>query len=130
MVAYSFKERFELPILTGRKTGTIRSFGKRRHARPGETLQLYVNQRSPSCRLIATPACTSVDRLRCWFDQPRVIIGELEDDTPIEAVNHCADFDAFARADGFDGFDDMARFWWDTHKARSFDMAWIRWGQP
>lgn len=75
MVAYSFNARFELPIVTLRKTGTIRNVGKRRHAKPGETLQLYTGMRTRACRLLATAVCSSQDRLRIWFEQPRVIIG-------------------------------------------------------
>jgi hypothetical protein len=57
MVAYSFKDRFIVPISlglnipydvdhvvdvdAGPKRQTIRAIGLRRHARPGETLQLY-----------------------------------------------------------------------------------------
>ena len=127
MVAYSFNPRFEMPIVTLRKTGTIRAAGKRRHARPGEALQLYTGMRTQACRLLATTTCSSQDRLRAWFDRPRIIIGELEDGHPVEEVNHVADFDVFAQADGFTDYDDMARFWWDVHKTREFDMRWIRW---
>ena len=127
MVAYSFKPRFEMPILGLQKTGTIRAQGRRRHARPGETLQLYTGMRTKQCRLLARAVCCSVDRLRVWFDQPRVIIGELAHEFAVGETNHCYDFDEFARADGFTGFDDMAAFWWDTHRAREVDDIWVRW---
>lgn len=127
MVAYSFNARFEMPILTLRKTGTIRAPGLRRHARPDERLQLYTGMRTRSCRLLATAACAAVDRLRIWFDQPRLILGEPCSSVPLDQINNCADFDEFARGDGFSDFDDMARFWWDMHQARSFDGVWIRW---
>ena len=129
MVAYSFNPRFELPIVTLRKTGTIRAHGRRRHARPGERLQLYIGMRTRSCRLLATAECQASDRLRVSFQTPRVIVGEIPDEMALDDINHCADFDAFAQADGFADFEDMARFWWDLHRARAFDHLWIRW-QP
>ena len=127
MVAYSFNPRFELPIVTLRKTGTIRAPGRRRHARVGERLQLYTGMRTRSCRLLATAQCQASDRLRVWFETPRVIVGEIADGIAIEDINHCADFDVFAQDDGFADFDDMARFWWDLHRALAFDHLWIRW---
>lgn len=127
MVAYNFHRRFEAPVVTLTKTGTIRDRGRRRHARPGELLQLYTGQRTRYCRLIATATCLSEARLRVWFPSPRVVIGEIDDTVPIYEVNHCADFDAFARADGFTDWDDMARYWWDQEKCLYFDRRWIRW---
>lgn len=52
MVAYSFKRQFGPPILAGTKGGTIRN-DRKRHARPGEELQLYHGMRTKSCTLIA-----------------------------------------------------------------------------
>jgi hypothetical protein len=89
MVAYSFKPRFEMPIVTLRKTGTIRAHGRRRHARPGERLQLYTGMRTRSCRLLATAECQSSDRLRVWFDTPRVIVGEFDPGLTEADINHC-----------------------------------------
>ncbi|MEJ0016825.1 MAG: ASCH domain-containing protein [Acetobacteraceae bacterium] len=45
MVAYSFKRDFAAPILAGIKRQTIRA-DRRRHARPGEVLQLYTGMRT------------------------------------------------------------------------------------
>ena len=52
MVAYSLKPRFIPPILSGAKRQTIRAISRRRHAIPGETLQLYTGMRTKQCRLI------------------------------------------------------------------------------
>lgn len=61
MVAYSFHADFIGPILSGRKTSTIRPDGKRRHARAGELLQLYVGMRTPDCvRLLQAPCTRAV----------------------------------------------------------------------
>ena len=54
MVAYSFKSQFEEPIVAREKRQTVRGFRKR-HARPGEPIQLYVGMRTRNCRKILTP---------------------------------------------------------------------------
>jgi uncharacterized protein YqfB (UPF0267 family) len=59
MVAYSFKARFVEPILAGTKTQTIRA-DRKRHARPGEDLQLYTAMRTKQCKLIRVARCTQI----------------------------------------------------------------------
>ncbi len=85
MVAYSFKQRFLDPIVSGTKTQTIRGNGKRRHARVGDSLQLYCGMRTKACmKIIADPICT-------------------------------LDLEAFARMDGFANLSDMSAFWMENH---------------
>ncbi|OYY06768.1 MAG: hypothetical protein B7Y70_16055, partial [Rhizobiales bacterium 35-68-8] len=63
MVAYGFKFRFVEGIQSRTKRQTIR-LPRRRHALPGERIQLYYGMRTPHCfRIIADPACIGVDRL-------------------------------------------------------------------
>lgn len=71
MVAYSFKPRFADPILSKLKRHTLRN-DRKRHARPGERIQLYVSQRHPSGFRLGEATCTGVLRLRISFDQRRV----------------------------------------------------------
>lgn len=93
MVAYSFKKRFVDPIRVGLssvslsfdcqpKRQTIRSIGKRRHARPGETLQLYTAMRTKQCRKIGDARCMGVEGvLLKWSEWPAFMtydIGERE----------------------------------------------------
>lgn len=105
MVAYSFKKRFVLPILTGTKPGTIRAIRKR-HAEPGEQLQLYQGMRTRQCRLIMRAPCTETWSISIKLgSRPEIIRGPDKVD----------DLDRFAVADGFTDFDDMARFWHDEH---------------
>ncbi|MBF0375797.1 MAG: ASCH domain-containing protein [Alphaproteobacteria bacterium] len=66
-MAYSFKARFADPIETGQKRQTIRK-DRRRHARPGETIQLYTAQRTIHCRLIGTATCVAVHRIEIGID--------------------------------------------------------------
>lgn len=62
MVAYNFKPQFAPLVESGAKRQTIRALGKRRHARPGDALQLYTGQRTRSCRKLIDPdpRCLSV----------------------------------------------------------------------
>lgn len=66
MVAYSFQKRFVEPIRSGRKRQTIRA-DRKRHARPGEVLQLYSGMRTnaiATCRIsAASVAWNSIDEL-------------------------------------------------------------------
>lgn len=59
MVAYSFQKRFATPILDRTKLHTIRA-DRKRHARPGEEMQLYCGMRTKHCRLIARETCAAV----------------------------------------------------------------------
>lgn len=105
MVAYSFLARFEPAIIAGTKIHTIRS-DRRRHARPGEQLQLYVGMRTRQCRLIAKQICTRVvpvllrvdeaGAARWWIWEAPVLDHEL---------------DTWAIAAGFRDGADMMAFW-------------------
>lgn len=136
MVAYSFNRRFEVPILAGTKCGTIRAVGRRRHARAGETVQLYVGMRTRQCRLIGKAVCTSADPIEItvesWSRGPRITRISIGSGGPV--LNPLSDLDAFARRDGFENADEMAAFWWTTHRALiscgetlAFSGLLIRW---
>ncbi|MCO5085104.1 MAG: hypothetical protein M9939_26490 [Mesorhizobium sp.] len=122
MVAYSFKKQFAEPILSGRKRQTIRA-DRRRHARPGERLQLYTGMRTKHCRLVARTTCIAV--LRIVIDmpagrQPSIML----DGRPVEVG-----LDHFARLDGFEDWSDMATFWMDNHPGVDrFEGVLIQWG--
>ncbi len=122
MVAYSFQRRFAPRIVDGSKTQTIRA-DRRRHARPGEMLQLFQGMRTAGCvKLIADPICTSVDPLLMWFDRGGAVAGIEIDRVPVE------DPDAFALADGFESLSDMSGFWVMHHGLlREFRGVLIRW---
>lgn len=84
MVAYSFKQRFAPQIIAGLQTGplvvgmkrqTIRA-DRKRHARPGEELQLYTGMRTRSCQLLGRTTCTAVAPVRLLLGRsPSVEIG-------------------------------------------------------
>jgi hypothetical protein len=121
MVAYSFKERFIAPIETGTKRQTVRADGKRRHARPGEDLQLYYAMRTKQCRLIRRARCIDVAAIRLRFQRPDVILNY-----GARAIHYAPD--AFAREDGFKDWADLCAFWEAEHGAlHEFEGTLIRW---
>lgn len=137
MVAYSFKSRFANPILLGLgekvhhepggahvympKQQTIRATGKRRHARPGETLQLYTGMRTRQCRKIGEARCTDVRSIRIIVREEKLTV-ELDG----RWINGRKLKD-FARRDGFVDADDMLAFWKDEHGLGEFYGMLIRW---
>lgn len=132
MVAYSFQKRFVEPIRWGLgldipdgvlapKRQTIRAEGKKRHARPGELIQLYYGLRTKHARRIGVARCTSVSGIRI-----QVGLGIISvDDYP--AIRDDADLDAFAQLDGFADWPDMRQFWIDNHVGVQFTGLLIKW---
>lgn len=124
MVAYSFKKRFAPDIEAGLKSQTIRAHRKR-HARPGEALQLFVGMRTKHCRkIIPDPVCLQVENISIWVPtklEPAAIIRDGVRDYVSEA---------FAKADGFTSVDDFTRFWFDTHGPGIFEGVLIAWEPP
>ena len=109
MVAYSFQKQFAPRILDGTKRQTVRARGKRRHAQPGEALQLYTGMRTRHCRLIARATCWRVQPIAIRFldgafDRSMIII----DGAPVLR-------EAFAKADGFDSWAELRAFWAKHH---------------
>lgn len=121
MVAYNFKKRFAEAIAMGWKRQTIRG-PRKRHARPGEEMQLYTGMRTRHCRLIRRTTCLSVQHVEItlrWLKTPMLA------DIPLIMIDSApvTDCDAFARADGFRDIHEMAEFWWtenllDEERAR------------
>lgn len=147
MVAYSFKKRFVTPIRLGLgmeidmadpewvpaeiattlkpKRQTIRAIGKRRHAREGETMQLYCGMRHPSCFLIAESRCVQVSPIRIDVRKNALLIrlggGLRVRPLPPDQIA------AFAQKDGFAGADDMHAFWRSEHGFGTFRGFLIEW---
>lgn len=129
MVAYSFKMRFAPPILLGLELGplvagmkrqTIRA-DRRRHARPGEEVQLYTGMRTRSCRLLGRPRCTAVEAIRLLLGTAEICLGA-------DRLVRAAELDAFAVADGFGDFADLRDFWGAAHpEVDDFTGQLIRW---
>ena len=126
---YGFKQRFVAPILAGTKTGTIRAprAGRCRHARPGNALQLKSGPRFRPV-VFADTTCTGLfDIHLCMGADPLWVAHFPGEHLIFSASETPADLDSFAIADGFTDWEDLCRFWWDTHKVKDFAGSWIRW---
>lgn len=126
MVAYSFQKRFAALIESGLKTQTIRAHRKR-HARPGEAIQLYAGMRTRHCRklLAPDPICRMVAPVALDVPGPgqNVLIRDADG-------NWTRIGDGFAVADGFADAADFSDFWRDTHGVGPFDGVLISWAAP
>jgi hypothetical protein len=142
MVAYSFNTAFVPLIEAGIKRQTIR-LPRRRHARPGERIQLYQGMRTRDCRkLIPDPLCVGVDEVRIDL-RP---VGQAGGGSMREALErvmlevngiplHGEAADAYARGDGFPGLErlgfgprhHMLAWWAGTHGCVLFTGVAIRW---
>lgn len=116
MVAYSFKKQFSPPILAGTKAQTIRA-DRKRHARPGEELQLYTGMRTKHCKLVARVPCVGVETVRLVFSRR----GASELFRVADQLIPPAAMERFAQADGFPSVEAMAGFWWAEHPPEEGD---------
>jgi len=116
MVAYSFQPRFVDPIRTLAKRQTMRNW-RRRHARPGETVQLYTGLRTQRCRLIGTATCTRVSVVALDFVENVIVFVENVGVVGVSYIDMTDALDWFARADGFADWDDLRGWFADTHDA-------------
>jgi hypothetical protein len=146
MVAYSFHKMFIPQVSGGLKRQTIRAHRKR-HARPGEAVQLYTAMRTIHCRKILTPdpLCVSVDEIRLEVGQELFEGRQLGTIDAIE-INGIplteAEIETLAIADGFHprwhyppetAFSHikarwlMGCFWREAHGTGSFEGVLIKW---
>lgn len=127
MVAYSFKKRFVPPILSGIKGQTIRAprKGRSRHARPGDTVQLYTAMRTLYCTLIGTATCETTIPVTLDFTDTDGGNRVMTDRATIQSADA---LDAFARMDGFEDWAELRAFWAKQHPTITvFDGILIRW---
>ena len=125
MVAYSFQRQFIERILAGTKRQTIRATGRRKHAKPGDRLQLYSGMRTKHCKLIAEAICESAGPIVLDFNDEQV---RTEGPGGLSISTYrMQDLDDFARSDGFTGWDDMRSFWERVHQTSYFQGVIIRW---
>lgn len=112
MVAYNFQKRFADLVASGEKQQTIRAprRGRSRHARSGETINLFTGLRTKQVRRLKEATCTGCYPIMIHRDS--IHIGWPEGTKNLIA----SDADTFAQADGFESFDDMQRWFQKTHE--------------
>lgn len=132
MVAYSFKSAFVEDVAALRKRQTIR-LPRRRHARPGEDIQLFADMRTKHCRkIIPDPRCIGVDQLVIDLRGGRLSHLEVNGvvlDLESEAADQFATADGFGRPPGrFRPIEFFGQWWARTHSPALFeDLVMIRW---
>lgn len=126
MVAYNFKSGFVPAIQLGRKCQTVRRHRKR-HARPGEPVQLYTGMRTRSCRKLIDPdpICTRLDAITIDVGRqhPDCIGDIVVNGIPLDREQMAA----FAFADGLRTVALFGRFWLATHGAGLFEGVVVHW---
>lgn len=119
MPALNFRAEFADAVERGEKCQTIRAYRKDgRNPKPGDTLHLYTGMRTRACRLLAVRRCTAVKPVLI-VESYALVAGETLEGDALER---------FAKADGFDGWSDMSRWFERTHGLPFHGLA-IYWGQ-
>ena len=127
MVAYGFNSRFEPLIAAGTKLQTIRAIGNRRHAEPGDRMQIYVGMRTKKCRkVIADPVCIVSEPITLEIPDSPTKAGFYQIGDP--ALNMPKFIDAgFAAADGFASVEEFIEFFIKAHGPGVFKGRLIKW---
>lgn len=128
MPAYNFQPRFVPLIEAGTKLSTIRRRPKTgRLPEPGETVNLYVYQRTKRCRLVKTVTVSLV--------RP-IVVSIDEDDRGNPTIEEIAldgtkllrgGIEALARADGFENAFQMAEFFAHQYGGEDITGYLIEW---
>lgn len=143
MVAYSFKRRFVVPVAIGLgvpydidfiddlhtnslpKTQTIRD-DRKRHARPGEPVQLYHAQPTRQCFKIGEGLCVNVEPIIILLQKK----GRRRESIRLHGRHYDSidGLDEFAGMDGFRSWHAMSEFWNENHPGvTDFHGVLIRW---
>lgn len=128
MVAYSFKPSFVPLIEAGIKQQTIR-LPRKRHARPGEALQLFQGPRMKPVR-IGGAICLSTSQVRLDFKADTVLINDFIEIQGDEQLNAFATRDGFGDSrSGIAPWEFMGRWWSITHPDQPvFAGVLVDWG--
>jgi hypothetical protein len=123
MVAYNFHPKFVNPIVAYRKRRTVRQNGKRRHARPGEFLQLYTGMRTRNCKKIIESDVICVEVAEISIE---VAVDQI-DRICVNGTTIADTIEEFARDDGFSGARSMHKFWLSAFGPGVFEGTLICW---
>jgi hypothetical protein len=123
MVAYSFEARFEEPILAGVKRSTIQPIGQRRHAYPGDELQLYGGMRTKACRLLMRVPCLSTTSIAFTSAGAVTVWGGGS----FHMGMRSAEMADLAAHEGFDGVEEMMAWFEDRYGLPTPTMIRMRW---
>lgn len=130
---YSFKPRFVPLIRCGDKRQTIRAPRKSRHVRPGQTIHVYTGPRMQPKKVGQAP-CLKVLPIHLNLVDSAIQAYTMDESGAVLRIwstSHAFDDphpDDLAHAEGFQDYDEMARWFRDTHgAAASFRGVLITW---
>lgn len=121
MVAYNFKREFMRAIRDDKKRSTIRPNGKRRHARPGERVQLYTGMRTKHCQLLHDRECLKAEPIDFEITASGNIRRLHIDGQPFSV-------DKLAKQEGFESAHAMGAWFHDQYGPDDFQGTIIVWG--
>lgn len=114
MVAINFSAQFADRVERGEKRQTIR---RGRRCEAGQSLQLYTGMRTKACRKLRDAVCSDVTYV--GLTARGVTLGDVR--------RFPRDIDDFARADGFDDYAAMWKWFSERYGTNSFTGYVIRW---
>ena len=116
MVALNFSPQFA-PLVEGRtKRQTIR---RKARVKVGDRLQLYTGQRTKACRKLVDPDPVCVVEMYVGLTARGVTLGDKS--------KFPEDIDDFARADGFENYAAMWKWFSERYETDSFTGRVIKW---
>lgn len=129
MPALNFKKEFAEAVELGEKRQTVRAHRKdgRAHAKVGDAIKLYTGMRTKGCRLLASAKVTRIDKI--WMDATSMKLNDRPVYSTISDRSDPPTDNEFARADGFDGFTEMA-CWFEGVHGLPFEGVVIYWNEP
>jgi len=118
MPTLNFQKRFAPLVESGQKRQTIRARRvDMRDPKPGQTLYLYVGQRTKGCRKLGESVCKSVHST--FIDRNMMILDGRQ-------VSYCA-ASGIATANGFECVEDLVEFLEQQHHELPFEGILICW---
>lgn len=130
MAALSFKARFVDKVEAGLrgepdgKRQSIRAFRKNGPIKEGERLVLYYAQRTKYRRRLGETKNKSTQVVR--LARSRVTVYDMLPNDKLKmafSLNTKWELDAFAKADGFNDWEDMKAFWFEEHGVNCFPFS-------
>lgn len=123
MTSINFKARFVPAILAGEKRQTIRPERKSpaRFADKGEQFAITTGARTPDYRVVASAICKHNQPVSLYFgDAPSFDVGG-------RLWVRDAELEKFAKADGFNGWGELEKFFREVHGPGDFSGRLVTW---
>lgn len=121
MALINFQKQFADDVRSGKKRQTIRA-PRKYPIKAGETLYLYTGLRTKNTEKLVEVECKSVDEIYI----SRAGLATIKNDGEVVSLPYVEFQEDFAKADGFDSWKDMRKWFSDTH-GLPFTGILIKW---